>query len=113
MTDTIMVGSLGEVSLSAAALAGQIFFVLMILNFGLGGGDTKFLMISDVLFLWIISIPLGFFAGLVWGLPPAIVYLCLKIDEILECIWCGFRLFSDKWITDITVGDNIKLEAAD
>lgn len=67
-----------------------------------GGGDTKFLMIADVLFLWVISIPLGFMAGLVWTLPPAIVFLCLKIDEIIKCLWCAVRVFGDKWIVNIT-----------
>ena len=30
------------------------------------GGDTKFLMAGDILFLWVASIPLGALAGLVW-----------------------------------------------
>ncbi len=33
-----------------------------------GGGDTRFLMVADVLFLWIVAVPLGYLAGLVWGL---------------------------------------------
>ena len=33
-----------------------------------GGGDTKFLMVADILFLWIVSIPLGALAGLYWHL---------------------------------------------
>ena len=36
-----------------------------------GGGDTKFLMIADIIFQWVASIPLGALAGLVLGLPPA------------------------------------------
>ena len=30
-----------------------------------GGGDTKFLMVADILFLWVASVPLGALAGLV------------------------------------------------
>lgn len=49
-----------------------------------GGGDTKFLMIADVLFLWVASIPLGYLSGLVWMLSPFFVYICLRIDYILN-----------------------------
>lgn len=63
-----------------------------------GGGDTRFLMAADVLFLWLASIPLGYLAGLVWGLPPYIVYFFLRIDFIIKSFWCVFRLKSGKWI---------------
>ncbi|MBB6214217.1 putative MATE family efflux protein [Anaerosolibacter carboniphilus] len=63
-----------------------------------GGGDTKFLMAADVLFLWIASIPLGYMAGLVWGLQPFWVYFFLRIDFIIKSIWCVYRLKSRKWI---------------
>lgn len=33
-----------------------------------GGGDTKFLMVADIIFLWAASLPLGILAGLVWHL---------------------------------------------
>ncbi len=66
-----------------------------------GGGDTKFLMVADVLFLWCASIPLGALAGLVWNAPPFLVFFCLKIDQVIKAIWCLFRLKSRKWIKKI------------
>lgn len=42
MADTIMLGKLGEVVLSAASLAGQYFFVLMIAGFGIASASTVF-----------------------------------------------------------------------
>ena len=65
------------------------------------GGDTRFLMIGDVLFLWIASIPLGALAGLVWNLPAFWVYTLLKIDQIIKCFWCVARLRSGKWKKNI------------
>lgn len=62
------------------------------------GGDTKFLMMADILFLWIASIPLGFLTGLVWKMSPFIVYICLRIDFVIKSIWCIHRLSSGKWI---------------
>lgn len=66
-----------------------------------GGGDTKFLMIADILFLWIASLPLGYLAGLVWQLPPFWIYTFLKIDQFIKAIWCIFRLAGKKWIKKI------------
>lgn len=63
-----------------------------------GGGDTKFLMVADILFLWILSLPLGYLAGLVWKLPAFWIYFCLKSDQVVKAIWCVFRLKSKKWI---------------
>lgn len=70
-----------------------------------GGGDTKFLMLADILFLWILSLPLGFMAGLVWHLPAYWIYFCLKIDQIVKAIWCIFRLRSGKWIKVISTNE--------
>ena len=66
-----------------------------------GGGDTKFLMLADILFLWIASIPLGYLAGLVWHLPAFWIYTFLKIDQVIKAVWCVFRLGSKKWIKKI------------
>lgn len=66
-----------------------------------GGGDTKFLMVADILFLWAASVPLGALAGLYWHLSPFLIYTCLKIDQIIKAVWCVFRLHSRKWIKKI------------
>jgi putative MATE family efflux protein len=72
------------------------------------GGDTRFLMIADVLFLWVVSVPLGFITGLYLKWPPHIVFFFLRIDEVIKSVWCLFRFFSWKWIRNVAVhGDEI------
>ena len=66
-----------------------------------GGGDTKFLMKADILFLWVCSIPLGALAGLVFHWPGFWIYIMLKIDQFIKAVWCLFRLKSGKWIKKI------------
>lgn len=63
-----------------------------------GGGDTRFLMVADVLFLWIVSVPLGALAGLYWHLDVFWIYVFLKLDQVIKAVWCVFRLKSRKWI---------------
>ena len=67
-----------------------------------GGGDTKFLMVADILFLWVISVPFGALAGLYWNLPAFWIYTLLKADQIIKAFWCIFRLKSKKWIKVIS-----------
>ena len=69
-----------------------------------GGGDTKLLMLTDNIFLWVLSIPLGILAGFVFNLPAFAIYICLKFDQIAKAFWCVFRLRGGKWIKKISVG---------
>lgn len=66
-----------------------------------GGGDTRFLMVADVLFLWAVSVPLGALAGLVWHWRPFWVFFCLRLDHVIKAVWCIFRLRSGRWIKAI------------
>lgn len=63
-----------------------------------GGGDTRFLMVADVIFQWIVSIPVGFLAGLVFHLPAFWVLIALRLDFIIKSVWLFSRLKSGKWI---------------
>lgn len=67
-----------------------------------GGGDVRFVLVCDIIFLWLCSVPLGTVAGLYLGLPPAIVYLVLKCDEMLKLIAGTYRIFSGKWVKNLT-----------
>ena len=67
-----------------------------------GGGDTRFLMVADIMFQWVAAIPLGYLAGLVLHLPSFWIYFCLNIDHVLKAVWCIWRLRSGKWIKQIS-----------
>lgn len=66
-----------------------------------GGGDTRFLMMADVLFLWVVSVPLGYLTGVVWGWSPFIVFIFLRIDHLLKTILFLLRIRSGKWVKRI------------
>lgn len=63
-----------------------------------GGGDTRFLMVADVLFMWIVSIPLGYVVGVVLQGPAWLTIICLRADYVIKSVWCLGRLRSGKWI---------------
>ena len=108
-----------NISAEAKAIANQMLIAISILTVfqimnsiltkGVlrSGGDTRFLMVGDILFLWVLSIPLGALSGLVWHWPAFWVFFMLKIDQIVKCIWCLFRLKSGKWVKYIRQSDDV------
>ncbi len=87
----------------AVILIFQAMSVQYIVGIFRGGGDTKAAMLYDVVFLWLIAIPLGAFTGFVLGWAPPFVYLMLKSDEFFKNIFSFIHLRKGKWIRDITV----------
>ena len=67
-----------------------------------GGGDNKFVFITEMIFMWLVSIPLGFYGAFVLKLPVFIVFLIIKSDEILKVVASIIRILSGKWIKDLT-----------
>ncbi|MBR5873475.1 MAG: hypothetical protein IKY90_01940, partial [Oscillospiraceae bacterium] len=61
--------------------------------------------VTDVGSMWLLSVPLGWIAGLVLHWPAGIVYICLKATTIFECFAAAFRILSGKWVKDVTRTD--------
>ena len=72
-----------------------------------GGGDTRFLMKADILFMWLVSLPLGAVGGLLLHWPGWLTMMALRADFAIKSIWCVGRLHSGKWIH---VADGIQLK---
>jgi len=66
-----------------------------------GGGDTKFAMVADIIFAWLIAIPLGAVAGLWLGWPVVIVYLILRSEDLFKAIVVVWRIPRGKWLKDV------------
>ncbi|RUR39887.1 MATE family efflux transporter [Clostridium perfringens] len=86
--------------------SGIIVFQSLASNFMMGvlrgGGDAKFVLINDLIFMWIVAIPGGFFVAFVLELPVALVFLVIKCDEILKSLTSVYRVISGKWVNDVT-----------
>ncbi|MEG2930201.1 MAG: MATE family efflux transporter [Ruthenibacterium sp.] len=68
-----------------------------------GGGDTRSAFIYDCGSMWLLSLPLGILAGLVWKLPVPLVYAILKIDSPVKAILSLGRIRGGRWIRNVTV----------
>ena len=66
-----------------------------------GGGDTKFLMVLDVILQWCTSIPLGYLVGIVFQASAFVVLITVKIDFVIKSLLFLRRMFSDKWMHSV------------
>ena len=67
-----------------------------------GGGDVRRALFCDVFPLYCICIPAAALCGLVFNLGIYAVYICIVLDEFLKIFLCFPRLFSGKWINNVT-----------
>ena len=67
-----------------------------------GGGDTKFIMIVDLISIWGIVLPLSYLAAFVWNLSPVVVIMLLNSDQVFKCIPAFIRVNSYKWVRKLT-----------
>ncbi len=98
----------------AKAISSQMIFILAVLmplsaldvvnDIGIlrGGADTKFAVLLTSCGMWGINVPLGFFTGLVLGLPAPLVFLSMRIDSLLKIPLQLYRILSGKWIRTVT-----------
>lgn len=99
MTKIIAMDIMGVTSIVIVFMSLGVNMMMGVLR---GGGDAKFVLINDIIFMWLVAVPGGFFAAFVWEMPVALVFLILKSDEILKSFVSLVRVASGKWINDVT-----------
>ena len=67
-----------------------------------GGGDTRFVMILDLISIWGIVLPLSCLAAFVWRLSPIAVIILLNSDQVFKCVPAFIHVNSYKWIKRLT-----------
>lgn len=67
-----------------------------------GGGDSNFILILDIISIFVIVLPLSALSAFVWRLSPVIVIFLLNSDQIFKCVPAFIRCNSYKWIRKLT-----------
>ncbi len=98
----------------AKILAGQFITVLCVTVIGTsyqcasltgivtGGGDTRFVLINDLIHQWLIVIPAALLTAFVLETPLWVTFLCLKSDQILKCFVAIVKVNRFRWIHKLT-----------
>lgn len=66
------------------------------------GGATHFVLINDLIFVWLVIIPAALIAEFVFNASPVVVFACLKSDQILKCAVAVVAVNRFKWIKNLT-----------
>lgn len=67
-----------------------------------GGGDTKFVLINDIIFMWCLVLPMSALSAFVfkWSIP--VTFFILKADQIAKCFVAVVKVNRFKWIKKLT-----------
>ncbi len=116
----VVISFYGSISPEAYQLAIQFMTVLSVTIVGTAyqmpcltgivrsGGDTKFVLINDSIFMWLIVLPASFLAAFVFHFPPVVVFACLKSDQILKCFVAIPKVNRFKWIRSFSPEEKVE-----
>lgn len=65
-------------------------------------GDAAFGTILEIVFMWIMVLPLVYLSGMVWHASTLIVFACCYVDEPIRYVLMQIHLFGGKWIKPVT-----------
>ncbi|MDR1532680.1 MAG: MATE family efflux transporter [Clostridiales bacterium] len=114
--------SLYNVTEETRALAWDFLLILSLTNIGTayqmpaatgivrGGGDTKFVMVNDLISIWCILIPFSALAAFVFRWPATAVVICLYSDQVFKCLPVAIKVNRYNWMKNLTRGSAVRLD---
>lgn len=67
-----------------------------------GGGDTSFVLKNDIIFMWLIVLPLSMLSAFVFRFPVVVTFACLKADQVLKCAVAAVKVNRFNWVKKVT-----------
>ncbi|AEF85906.1 MATE efflux family protein [Treponema primitia ZAS-2] len=80
----------------------RAFNMSMVVGICRAGGDTVFCAIYDLIFMWLITLPLAAAASFLFHAPVWLIYLCLCSEEVFKMLLGFWRLKSGRWLHNVT-----------
>ena len=90
------------ISLLAITLIGTSYHASCFVGINRGAGDSRFVMIVDMICGWLVVLPATLLAAFVFHAPLPIVFLCTRIDQCFKWLIAFIRLRGNKWIRNVT-----------
>lgn len=90
------------IALLAITLIGTSYHASCFVGINRGAGDSRFVMIVDMICGWLVVLPATLLAAFVFHAPLPIVFLCTRIDQCFKWLIAFIRLRGDKWIKNVT-----------
>ena len=96
----------GMLIVNAVYCIGKSFNASMVSGVFCAGGDTRFGLVCDAVFMWCVILPAGYLAAFVWQWPPMAVYIVLCMDEFVKMPFVALRFRKYKWLKNLTGNAN-------
>jgi Na+-driven multidrug efflux pump len=103
VSDTVIMYARQLINICSVLVVFQSMAHMAIVGVLRGGGDTRFALFIDILFMWVVCIPLGFFTGLHLGWAVPVVFFIIKVDEFFKGTSGFIRVIRGKWVYDVTI----------
>lgn len=94
--------SLQMAALGAFTLIGTSYHASCFVGINRGAGDSRFVMLVDMICGWGIVLPATLLAAFVLKLPLPLVFLATRIDQCFKWIIAFIRLRGNRWIRNVT-----------
>jgi len=66
------------------------------------GGATHFVFLNDMIFVWIVMVPMGLIALNVFNAAPWIIFFILNCDQLLKCSVAAVKVNRFRWMKNLT-----------
>jgi Na+-driven multidrug efflux pump len=90
------------ISVLSVTVIGTSYQVACLTGIVTGGGDTKFVLINDLIHQWLIVLPASFLTAFVFHTPLWVTFACLKSDQVLKCFVAIVKVNRYRWIRVLT-----------
>lgn len=97
-------------AIAAPTLVGTTYHASCFVGINRGAGDSRFVMLVDMICGWLIVLPLSVLSAFVLHLPLHWVYFMTRIDQCFKWLIAYLRLRGDRWIHNVTRGQPVPPE---
>lgn len=106
LTDTALSYLSAMMFMTTWRLVGEGINTCLICGCFRGGGDSRFGMILDAAFMWLVAVPVMAAAAYLLKLPPIWVYFAMTLDEFEKMPVVFHHYHKYKWMRNITRNEN-------
>ncbi len=107
LTDETIVMAKQFLTILSVTIVGTSYQMSCLTGIVRPGGSTRFVLINDSVFVWFVVIPSALLAAFVFEAHPAVVFACLKCDQILKCAVAVVTVNRFNWVKNLTHGTDL------
>jgi Na+-driven multidrug efflux pump len=90
------------INILAVTVIGSAYEAPCLVGIVSGGGDTRFVLFNDLIFMWGLVLPLSALSAFVFRWPIPVTFFLLKMDQLLKCVVAVVKVNRFKWVKKLT-----------